>query len=370
MNIAYSVVKNIRRGGGIEKYTLELGRRMVLHGHRVTVFTMDHHGEVEKEVEGMRIVPVFSLSHSAMEKVSCGFSAAMRAVLARDRFDIVHNHSVGAGAFGFLPRLRGIRTILQMHGIEWKRTRWSKFGIGVLRILEAMSLRSHNAYTAVSKTQCEFYRNHTGVKMIYIPTGADIKPHTPVQELVRLGLRGNDYILFASRLVREKGAHHLIQAFRKLETDAKLVIAGDAKGEEDYKNELRRLAEGDHRILFPGYVEGRLLDELFSNALIYVQPSELEGLSIALLEAMSYGNCCLVSDIPENQEAIGKTGETFRNADPDDLQTRLARLLPAADRRQSLGQAARERVRREYSWDSVADRFEQLYTSLLNHGAN
>jgi len=165
--------------------------------------------------------------------------------------------------------------------------------------------------------------------------------------------------------VREKGAHYLIPAFRKLDTDFKLVMAGDVKGEKTYKAELQELAGGDERILFPGFVEGRALEELFSNAACYVQPSELEGLSIALMEAMSYGCPCLASDIPENREAIGDVGRTFKNADIDDLSVQLGLLCDTAHSIEA-GERARERVRKNYSWDLIADEFERFYLGLLD----
>lgn len=166
--------------------------------------------------------------------------------------------------------------------------------------------------------------------------------------------------------VREKGAHYLIPAFRQLNSGSfKLVIACDAKGDEAYKQELQGMAGDDPNILFPGFVEGRMLQELFSNAALYVQPSEIEGLSIALLEAMSYGNCCLVSDIPENKEAIGDAGFTFRNMNVADLHDQMQRLLASESLRSSVGDRARERVRDSYNWDKIASDFEEMNWSLV-----
>ena len=201
---------------------------------------------------------------------------------------------------------------MQMHGIEWQRSRWGSFRLVSPAYLERRSMTGMDAYTAVSRVQCASLSRTYGVPVEFIPTGADMRDPTPAREIGSLGLKPREYILFASRLVREKGHHYLIPAFRKLDTDKRLVIAGDAQGEDVYKEELRRLADGDPRIIFPGFVQGRLLKELFSNAHFYVHPSELEGLSIALLEAMGYGNACLVSDIPENEEALGDTGFYFK----------------------------------------------------------
>lgn len=363
LKIAFVVVKNIARGGGIEKYTFELGRRLVERGHEVTVFSMKNYGEVPKEYHGMRIVGIPTLQHSALEKLSSSALAALHLLFYPGGFDIVHCHSVAAGAFAPLVRLRGGKCLLQMHGIEWQRSRWGGGGRNLLRFLEYVSLAGNQAHTAVSKTQCDYYKTRA-VTMRYIPTGAELKQHQDAQEIIGWGLQPGRYVLFASRLVREKGAHYLIPAFQQLNTDCKLVIAGDAKGEDGYKKELLALAKNDPRILFPGFVGGRELEELFCNAAVYVQPSEIEGLSIALLEAMSYGNCCLVSDIPENVEAIGPAGFTFRNKDIPDLQGKLDDLLSSESLRASVKECARARVAQSYNWDAITSEFEEMYRNL------
>ena len=365
MRIAFLAVKNIMRGGGIEKYTSELGSRLVQRGHDVTVYTMRHYGDVPEHYLGMRIVSVPSFAAPCLQKLSCSATAAINSVWKK-KYDIVHFHSFAPGAFAWLPRLRGTKCVLQLHSLEWKRKRWGTFGSSVVKILEKLALSQSHINTAVSRTQCAFYRTHRGIEMQYIPTAADVKPKTEAQEIYRLGLEPNAYILFACRLVPEKGAHYLISAFRKLNTDMKLVIAGDAQGATEYRKKLFELAEGDERILFPGFVEGRLIEELFSHCYVYVQPSEVEGLSLSILEAMSYGNCCLVSDIPENLEAIGNDGFHFANKNIDDLADRLRWLLEHREEIETINAGAKERISQYYSWQSISEQIEKLYLSILN----
>jgi len=353
------------RGGGIEKYTSELGSRLVQRGHDVTVYTMRHYGDVPEHYLGMRIVSVPSFAAPCLQKLSCSATAAINSVWKK-KYDIVHFHSFAPGAFAWLPRLRGTKCVLQLHSLEWKRKRWGTFGSSVVKILEKLALSQSHINTAVSRTQCAFYRTHRGIEMQYIPTAADVKPKTEAQEIYRLGLEPNAYILFACRLVPEKGAHYLISAFRKLNTDMKLVIAGDAQGATEYRKKLFELAEGDERILFPGFVEGRLIEELFSHCYVYVQPSEVEGLSLSILEAMSYGNCCLVSDIPENLEAIGNDGFHFANKNIDDLADRLRWLLEHREEIETINAGAKERISQYYSWQSISEQIEKLYLSILN----
>jgi glycosyltransferase involved in cell wall biosynthesis len=266
----------------------------------------------------------------------------------------------------WLSKLSGKKTVIQMHGLEWKRSRWGRSGVYLHHFLEKWSLLSKSHLTAVSKVQCDYFMQKYGITAKYIPGGVDIKNRIEANEILRIGLKPKKYILFASRLVKDKGAHYLIPAFRKLDTGFRLVIAGDVPNEDKYKKELLTLAGDDKRIVFPGFVEGRLLEELFSNAWMYVQPSEIEGLSIALLEAMSYGLPCLVSDIPENREAIGDCGLTFKNRNVSDLNKKLRFILKNGLDTENLSERTIQRVKECYSWDSIAAEFNDYYQAILS----
>ena len=365
MRIAFLAVKNIMRGGGIEKYTMELGSRLVQRGHEVTVYTMRHYGDVPECYLGMRIVSVPSFATPCLQKLSCSAAAAINSSWKK-KYDIVHFHSFAPGAFALLPRLRGAKCVLQLHSLEWKRKRWGTLGPPIVRILEKLALSQSHILTAVSRTQCDFYRTQRGIEMRYIPTAADVKPKTEAREIYRLGLEPNKYIFYACRLVPEKGVHYLVSAFRRLDTNMKLVIAGDTQRATEYRKKLFELAGGDPRILFPGFVEGRLLEELFSHCYVYAQPSEAEGLSMSILEAMSYGNCCLVSDIQANLEAIGDAGFHFANKNEDDLADKLHWLLEHHEQVEAINVGAKERIRQHYSWKSICEQIEKLYLSILN----
>lgn len=365
MNIAFSVVRSLSAVGGIETYTAELGARLTARGHNVTVFSMAHHGARPGAFGGMTVVPCAAFHGKFGEKLSAGAVAAAR--IARRHFDIVHQHSIAAGAFNWLagfPRA----SVLQMHGIEWRRTKWGPMARAVVRSLERFAVSQYRYLTAVSRTQCRILQDCYGIRPVYIPTATDVRPPAGC-DLIRseYGLTPGSFILFASRLVPEKGANYLIEAFRNVRTDLRLVIAGDAPTEPAYVRSLKERAKGDPRVLFLGTVRGEKLCELFSNCRIYVQPSVIEGLSIALLEAMSYGRCCLVSDIDENREAIADAGVTFRSEDSADLAAQIKHLLSCPARIRETGEAARERVRREYSWDLVTSRMEEFYSGILRN---
>jgi glycosyltransferase involved in cell wall biosynthesis len=363
MRITFCVIKGIDYGGGIERYTFELGRRLASRGHQVTVYSMRHYGRTRAGSTGMRIVDVPSLPLRLAEKLTASATAAFRTLLD-PRADVVHFHHVSCGWMAWMSKLRGQKCVLQSHSLAWRSPQWTRAGSLVLRALEAVAVRSCDVLTGVSATQAPYYYDRYGVRMVHIPTGAELKETPDPREIRRLGLQSGEYVLFVGRLSPEKGAHFLVRAFRELDTSCRLVIAGGTQ-DRAYRRRLLELA-GDHpRILFTGQVGGRLLDELFGHAALFVLPSELEGLSIALLEAMSFGRACLVSDLEENLEAIGPAGFTFRSGDVDSLVHRLNDLLHQPEQRRLAGEMARDRVRDHYGWDRITDRFEALYGNLL-----
>jgi glycosyltransferase involved in cell wall biosynthesis len=364
MNIHFLLAKDILCGGGIEKYTREVGHRLVARGHSVTVYTTANSGRQPSLLNGMKLIWIPRFRPHWAEKPCGALLAALRS-FAEPRPDILHLHSVAAGATAAILRWRGVPCIVQMHGIEWKRSRWGYTGRFALRALERCAFHFGDAFTAVSQVECDFYQERYAIPVAYVPTAAEVKPATRPNQLAELGIKPGEYILFVSRLVPEKGAHYLIRAFRDIATDCSLIIAGAGPPGSRYVSELRRLASGDPRIIFLGYVNGPLLDELFSNARIFVQPSETEGLPISLLEAMASGNVCVASDIPENLEALGNAGISFRSRDPDDLAGKLRWAAENETTASELRLRAVERVARHFSWETVTDSLEQLYSRAL-----
>jgi glycosyltransferase involved in cell wall biosynthesis len=366
MRIAYIAVKGVPIGGGIEKLTEEIGSRLVKKGHQIIVYSSRDYQTVDGEFQGIKIKTVPSINTKALHKLSICFNAIWDVIL-KGNIDLIHIHAVGPSIFAIFSRLKGIPTVVQTHGLEWKRDKWGIIAKNFFRLADYTAVYFPHKTTSVSKVQKKYYETKFGREIIYIPTGVNFAKKKKPQWILKQNIKPNRYILFAARLVEEKGAHYLVDAFRSIQTDMKLIIAGDAAHAEKYKASLRHNAEGDERIIFPGYVTGRALEELFSNAYLFCLPSTVEGLPIALLEAMSYGNCCLASDIPENLEAIEKYGYTFRNRESEDLRRMLSFLIEHPEKVNKKKMAARQYVLQNYSWDRIAVQMEALYNSLLDN---
>ena len=238
---------------------------------------------------------------------SSGFAALCSAF---GRYDVVHIHAEGPAFFAWLPKLLGKRVVVTIHGIDWQREKWqSGLGSKFIHQGEKNAAKYADEVIVLSKGVQDYFKETYGRKTHFIPNGVN-RPQIREASLItdKFGLKKDSYILFLGRLVPEKGIRYLVEAFKNVKTDKKLVIAGGSSDTDSFMEELKELAKDDNRILFTGFVQGAMLDELYSNAYIYTLPSDLEGMPLSLLEAMSYGNCCLVSDIPECAEVVEDNG--------------------------------------------------------------
>ena len=266
----------------------------------------------------------------------------------------------------WIPRLAGQKTLINVDGLDWKRAKWPGWAKRYLRFAERMSGRLTHAVITDSRVVQAYYREAYGITTTYIAYGADVPRVPPGPVLRRFGLEPRRYVLFVGRLVPENNAHHLVEAFRGLDTDFKCVIVGDAPYAEAYKARLQAAAAGDPRIVFTGYQFGAAYHELGSNAYLFVETTAVGGTHPALLEAMAFGNCVIVNDTPENLETIRDAGFSYPGREgATGLRRVLAQLLAHPSLVAEYRRRAREHVRSHYSWDAVTDQYEALFERVL-----
>ncbi len=347
--------------GGIERHVEELATRLVDRGHEVTVYCRPYYSKMEGSYRGVKLVNIPSVRTKHLDTAThCAL--AVPHILSK-KYDIVHIHALGPSMFANLPRIWGMKSVVTVHGLDWQREKWGAFATWVLRRCEYTAVNFPDRTIVVSKALREYFQQTRDVYVTYIPNGT-VLPHVREAEKIReMGIEPGNYILFVGRLVPEKGCHYLLDAYSKLGTDMELIIAGGTSFSTDYVDSLH--SKGGGKVRFLGYVYGDVLDELYSNARMFVLPSDIEGLPIALLEAMSFGNCCLTSDIAENLEVVGDCGATFKQGDVDDLVEKLQQLLSNPERCRAMGDRARRHVLETYDWDGVTLHTEGIYYSLL-----
>lgn len=356
------------REGGVEVVVGELVTRMVRRGHTVTCYNRAGHHVSEKEFSGenaslyqnIRIQHVPTIQRKGAAAITSSFFAACACALGS--YDIVHIHAEGPAAFCWLPKLFGKRVIVTVHGLDHKREKWNSLASAFILAGEKSAVRFADEIIVLSQGVQKYFKDTYGKETVFIPNGVN-RPEKRSADLIarEYGLKKDGYILFLGRLVPEKGVHRLMEAFRELDTDKKLVIAGEASDTGKYVEELEKRARGDKRVQFTGFVQGQVLNELYSNAYVYVLPSSLEGMPLSLLEAMSYGNCCLVSDIAECVEVVEDKAPVFHNGDTEDLKKKLQMLCDRPDEVKRYQSEAADYVCGKYCWEDVTDRTLEVY---------
>lgn len=365
------------REGGVEIVVEELSVRMAQKGHRVEVYNRyghhvsgkkydDEYGwKGRKYYKGVRVRIIPTFQSSSLNAIVYSFLATLRALFTK--YDVLHYHAEGPCAMLWIPKMFGKRVVVTIHGLDWQRAKWGNFASRVIKFGEKMAARHADEVIVLSRNVQQYFKEKYGREVTYIPNGIN-RPERRKADLIRekYGLERDGYFLFLARIVPEKGLHYLIEAYQKLDTDKKLVIAGGNSQAVEYMEQIHEMAAKEDRILMTDFVQGQTLEELYSNAYAFVLPSDVEGMALSLLEAMSYGNCCLVSDICENTEVVEEQALHFRKGDVKDLQEKLQYLLEHPDTVERLRSGSADFICGKYNWDEVVDETLRLYRKREN----
>lgn len=357
------------REGGVEIVVEELSTRMAKKENEVTCYNrggkhvMDKGQKQEdiKEYKGVKIKKVFTIDKKGLAAMTSSFFATLKALFSKA--EVVHYHAEGPCAWMWIIKFFSKKRIIAtIHGLDWQRAKWGGFATKYIKYGEKVAVKYADEIIVLSKNVQDYFKKEYNRDTKFIPNGVS-KPDILKPNIIKkkYKLEKDSYILFLGRIVPEKGLHYLIDAYKKIKTEKKLVIAGGASDTDSYFNELKDKAKGNDKIIFTGFVQGKELDELYSNAYIYCLPSDLEGMPLSLLEAMSYGNCCLTSDIPECATVLEDKGVTFKKSDLEDLKTKLEELLKKQKIVEKYKKESQYYILERYNWDDVVDKTLKLY---------
>lgn len=356
------------RMGGIEVAVGELAVRMSAKGHHVTLYNCrksyynkkDTREVWHKDYKGVHICEVPVINVKGLSAVMGSVLATIRAIFGK--YDCIHYHAEGPAVMTFVPHILGIRTIVTIHGLDWKRSKWGRFASWYLKMGEKVAVSCANEIIVLGRSAQRYFWQKYHRRTTLIPNGVE----RPVKRCAKVikqkwGLEKDDYILYLGRIVPEKGLENLILAFDGVETEKKLVIAGAPSDTDTFYKKLKKMAEGDERIIFTGFAQDEILDELYSNSYFYCLPSEVEGMPISLLEAMSYGNCCLCSDIEECADVVDQFGYLFKKGDTKDLSYFMQMLCDDPEMVEKCREKVSDFVCSRYNWDEITQKTLDLY---------
>lgn len=350
--------------GGVERVIEAVAPRLAAMGHEVTVYCADAKGEHPAEWRGVKLAYSKGIQSKYFDTISRSVLATLREALGRH--DVVHYHSSGSAPLAILPRLFGKKVVVTVHGMDWQRRKWNVFGRWFLQLGEWAAVRFPHRTVVVGPDLKTWLDDKYGSDVTYIPNGVEERLHHAPTRLAEKELEARKYVLFLARLVPEKQVHTLIEAWMGLadKHGMKLAIAGPSWHSVDYAEGLKTQAAGDPSVTFLGEVDEELLEQLYGNCYAYVLPSEVEGMSLSLLDGMAFGACVICSDIAPNLAVVGDAGLSFRVLDAANLRARLAEIMADPDRAEQLRIAARKRISEEFTWDRVAQHWDALYRDV------
>ncbi len=359
------------RDGGIEIVVEELASRMVEKGHEVTLFNRKRKNNPSANIyKGIKIKDIYTINKKSLDAIVYSYFATRKAIkLARKgEFDVIHFHAEGPcnflkkfGKIGSRKRSKMPKIVVTIHGLDWQRGKWGGFASKILLRGEKQAVKYADRIIVLSQNNKKYFMEEYNRDTIFIPNGVNL-PRLLEPNLIKekWNLDKNDYILFLARIVPEKGLHYLIDAWKRISSETKsnkkLVIAGDSSHSDNYLKEIDSMCIGDNSIVRTGFVSGKILEELYSNTYLYVLPSDIEGMPISLLEALSFGNRCLVSNIPENTEVINDTCFVFEKSNINDLKNKLTLIL-------SNNYNGRCEQYLKYSWSDIVNKTIDIYNT-------
>lgn len=378
MKIAFIGQKGIpARGGGVERYVEDLSVRLASpklasegefsSTNEVIVYTRSHYTPKKlKTYKSVKLISLPSWHSKHLDAITHTILASVHATFSR--VEVVHFQSIGPALVAWLPKLLNpkIKIVSTLQSRDYEHQKWGVFARLMLKLGERMMCAVSDEVIVVTRSMENYVKEKYDVTSHYIPNGANLYQEVGGELISQWGLTKDNYIVAISRLVRHKGLSYLIKAYQDLgETDKKLVIVGEGAFTDGYVQELKALAAGNENIVFTGNQTGDTLAQLYANAYLFVQPSESEGLSLALLEAMARRVPVLVSDISENKEAVNEVGFLFKNKDTNDLLEKLRFLLNEVELVKDRGLAGRELVKTQFNWDIIAKDVLAVYEQAL-----
>ncbi len=357
------------REGGVEIVVEELATRMVEKKNMVVVYNrkgknvQDKNADKDKkklkEYKGVKIKTIPTINKKGIDALLYSFFASI--VVAFKKYDVIHYHAEGPCAMLWIPKIFRKKIVVTIHGLDWQRSKWGGFATKYIKFGEKMAAKYADKIIVLSKGVQEYFKDTYNRDTVFIPNGVN-KPEIRKSNIIKekYGIDKNNYILFLARIVPEKGLHYLIEAFKQLKTDKKLVIAGGASHTNEYLEKIKEMVKDDKRIIMTGFVQGQELEELYSNCYLYCLPSDIEGMPLSLLEAMSYGNKCLVSNIEENTQVVEDKAITFEKGNVQDLKEKLENMLSSNDLLEKREEIS-DYILQKYNWVDVVNKTLDLY---------
>ncbi len=361
------------RRGGIETVLTSLCPLLVELGADVTCYNRSSDkveneyvgAVVNNQYRGVKTKNAWTVGGKGISAMVASFTAAISATFSN--YDIIHFHAEGPCAAMWIPKMFGKHCVATVHGLDWQREKWGKsFASKYIKFGERVMVKCADEIIVLSQSAQDYFKETYNRETVLIHNGINKPTKREAEKITEnYHLSKDSYICTVSRLTAEKGIHYLIDAYNNIKTDKKLVIAGDTSDTDEYVKLLKEKAKNNPNIIFTGFISGETLQELYSNAYIVAVPSDIEGMSLSLLEALSYGNAVLSSDIPENTLVTEDKAILFEKSNVADLTLKLQMMCDDENLVKNTKNGVDEFILSKYNWQDVALNTLNLYKKVL-----
>ncbi len=371
--IGHKVVPS--RRGGIENVLTSLCPLLADLGVDVTCYNRssdkienEYIGTVvDKKYRNVNIKTAWTLKQKGLSAMIGSFTAAISATFSN--YDILHFHAEGPCAAMWIPKIFKKHCVATVHGLDWQREKWgNSFASKYIKFGEKVMVKCADEIIVLSESAKNYFKETYNRETVLIHNGIERPIKKSADKITELyGISNNDYICIVSRLTAEKGVHYLIDAYNSIKTDKKLVIAGDTSDTDEYVDLLKQKAANNPNIIFTGFISGDVLTEIYSNAYLVTLPSDIEGMSLSLLEALAYNNAVLCSDIPENSLVAEDKAVYFKKSNVEDLAAKLQAICDNEEIVKELKNGVDEFILKKYNWKDIAVETNNLYKKVLEN---
>lgn len=317
-------------------------------------------------VDGIRCVHTPGIDVRSVSTLSYGLTATADSY--RNRPDAVLVLNVANGFY--LPMLRraGIRTAVNVDGMEWERAKWNAAGKQVFRWGASLTARFADEIVVDSQAIGDVWRSMFGVQSTFIPYGAPVVADSSHNRVNQLGLVPGSYVLVVARLVPENNVEVLLEALKVLKRVVPTVVVGSAPNPTDLERELGRLSEASPDFHWLGHLsDDELLTQLWTNCGVYFHGHSVGGTNPSLLQALGCGSPTVAVDTPFNREVIIHP-EQLCPPEPAAIAARIDAVLTDAQMRERMRDRGRAIVGERYQWSDVCARYATLLLSLAGRG--
>lgn len=360
MRIAILGIRGVpARYGGLETCAEEIGARLVERGHEVACYCRrGAEDDYLDEFLGIRRITLPSLRTKFTDTYSHSLLAFCHVVTQKP--DVILAFNPGIATLCTIPKLFGLKVVLNPDGFDWRRPKWGWFARRFIYASAFLAAKICDQLIIDAKSVSDYFAEDFYCNPIHIPNGANIDDQSEHPEILEeYGLEKDGYFLFLSRHVPDNSCRFIIKAFEGLKTDKKLVMGGGEAHESVYADELRQTE--DERIIFPGAIYDPLhVKELHHGCYALIHGNQPGGTSLGLLKALGFGTCVLTLNTPDNAYVVQDSGLTYTLPPEDDLRGKLKYLLEHPERVAELRTLAVRRCREAYSWEHITDQYESV----------